>query len=250
VAGDESSRFRRAALEARVADQNASATAMVQRLRLVFGGREAPPPAETTWTFEVGEAGVAPRRVGYLSDSDLTALVAAGSDQTLGELDHRYGRIAHELALGILREPGVAEHVVEAAIYAVWREGRPGATALQVAAAILARVHRKSVDSALAPDGSSSAPFPPDEAPARSGAWDLEHEPVHRALVQLPDEERELVVLAYYAGLRASELTNGLGMHDGTTSRRIQVGLRRLGAALAGARERPVSDASVSHSPA
>jgi RNA polymerase sigma-70 factor (ECF subfamily) len=246
VTGDRVVKVEEDRMEARIADPDAGATAMVQRLRLVFDRRAAAPPAKPT--FFAKEAEVASGRVGYLSDSDLIALVAAGNEQTVAELADRYGHKAHELALRIVREPGVAEHVVKAAIYAVWREGRQRVAPLQLAAAILASVHRKSVEKVLEPAGGNSGLLPPDEPPARSGAWELEHEPVHRALVQLPDEERELIMLAYYAGLRASELTDVRVMRDGTTTRRIEVGLSRLAAALASAREELTSDTPLQYS--
>jgi len=233
-------------MDARGADPDAGAAAMVQRLTLVFDRREASPPAEPTSFAK--EAEVAPGRVGYLSDSDLIALVAAGNEQTLAGLADRYGQKAEELALGIVGEPEVAEHVVNAAIYAVWREGRPRVAPLQVAAAILASVHRKSVEKVLEPAGGRPSLLPSDEPPARSGAWELEREPVHRALVQLPDEERELIVLAYYAGLRASELRDALAVRDGTTTRTIELGLSRLAAALVSAREELASDTPLRHS--
>jgi RNA polymerase sigma-70 factor (ECF subfamily) len=222
-------------MEARVAGRRANATAVVQRLTLVLRGGEESPPAASARGFAPEKARVGRARVGCLSDDDLTALVAEGSEQTLAELDDRYGRMAYGLALGIVGEPAIAERVVETTIHAAWRESRATATPLHAAAAMLARVHSKSVESSLAPAEPEHGPLPLEtfRPPPSGGAWELEREPVHQALLQLPDEERELLVLAYYAGLSAAELTGGVATSAGTATTRMEVGLSRLAAALA-----------------
>jgi CheY-like chemotaxis protein/DNA-directed RNA polymerase specialized sigma24 family protein len=221
-------------MEAQFVGPLVNATARVQQLTHVFRGRQASPPAKPGSRFGAGEAGDG-RKAGCLSDDDLVALVAEGSQVTLAELDDRYGQMAYGLALGIVGEPAIAEQVVEATIEAIWREGSTTATPLHAGAAMLARVHDTSVEMSLAPAGTEPGAFPREESRLgpSGGAWELEREPVHQALAQLPDEERELLVLAYYAGLSRFALTDGLEASAGTATTRIDVGLTRLAAALA-----------------
>jgi len=234
-------------MEAHLAERGARVTAMVQRLTLVFGGRQASPPERR---FVAEEAGAGRWRVECLSDNDLIALVVEGSEQTLAELEGRYGRMAYGLALGVVRDEAIAEQVVDATIAAVWREGQTTSTPLQAGAAMLARVHYASVERSLAPAGIEPRRVPLEAStPSPSGgAWDLERESVHQALVQLPDEERELLVLAYYAGLSASELSDRVATSASTTTARMEVGLGRLTAALASVCEEDAASGSPPHS--
>ena len=64
----------------------------------------------------------------------------------------------------------------------------------------------------------------PDDA-AESGwvAWR-----VHRALETLPEQERSLVVLAYWSGMSQSEIADYLGVPLGTVKTRTRSALRRL----------------------
>ena len=74
----------------------------------------------------------------------------------------------------------------------------------------------------------SSAEF--NEA-ARPG-WHV-HESVHAALAALPDDQREVVRLAYFGGLTHSEIAGALGIPMGTVKTRLRLAFDKLRVSLA-----------------
>lgn len=74
----------------------------------------------------------------------------------------------------------------------------------------------------------------PDEA-ARPG-WHV-HESVHRALRDLPEEQRLVVQLAYFEGLTQSEIAERVGIPLGTVKTRLRLAFDKLRTRLASIRD-------------
>ena len=65
--------------------------------------------------------------------------------------------------------------------------------------------------------------------------WDLaiaDH--VHDALIELPEDERRAIELAYFSGHSYREVAALLGQPEGTVKSRIRTGLKRMQVRLAG----------------
>jgi CheY-like chemotaxis protein/DNA-directed RNA polymerase specialized sigma24 family protein len=223
-----------------VADSERAA-AIVRRLTDIFGGRRrsCPPGGSSNGTDPISAERYVP--AGCLSDDDLVHLLGEGQDETLAELGDRYGRIAYGLAVEILHEPAVAEEIVESTLHAIWDDCRR-ATPLEAAATVFAAVHRSSVQRLMSKAGREGPHAQGEEQgrpPPDGGAWTgLEHQGLRETLAKLPTEERDLLVLAYYAGLTADDLSeNGLAISGGSPTTKMETGLRRLVGALDGAVE-------------
>jgi RNA polymerase sigma-70 factor (ECF subfamily) len=53
-------------------------------------------------------------------------------------------------------------------------------------------------------------------------------EHLHRSLVMLSDEQREVITLAYYGQLSHTEIATQLGIPSGTVKGRMRLGLQKL----------------------
>ncbi len=176
-------------------------------------------------------------------DEALLALAAREDEEALAQLYDRYGRVAYGLALRIVRDQALAEDAVQEAFLAVWRSAAGfRSDRAKPSTWILTLVHRRAVDVVRREERRRAAPLETaEELDAHGLATDEEIELTDRrrlvqeALRQLPDEQREALELAYYAGLTQSELAERLSVPLGTIKSRMFTGLRRLRDILADA---------------
>lgn len=174
------------------------------------------------------------RDLAHLSDEALLALVARSDETALAELYDRFGKVAYGLALRVVRDPALAEDVVQEAFLSVWRSaGRFVAERSKARTWLLTLVHRRAVDTVrreeprrgepLTGTPTSTASGPDEEAFSR-----LQRSRVQEALQRLPDTQREAIELAYYGGFTQSQLAERLGQPIGTIKSRMFAGLARL----------------------
>jgi len=167
-----------------------------------------------------------------VSDSELISRVGNGDRGAFEALYRRYARPVFGLALRRLGDRGRAEDAVQETFASVWRAARsyrpergPGAPWLYAVArnAIVdnGRVRREPpVERA---DEGADDETPADRAEAGWVAWR-----VHRALAELPDNERIVIELAYWGGRSQSEIAEMLEIPLGTVKTRTRTGLARL----------------------
>src|SRR5436190_3362057 len=175
-----------------------------------------------------------PPPLAQVTDEALLALVARGDDLALAELYDRFGGVAYGLALRILRDAVLAQDAVQEAFLAAWRTAVSFDPARGTASTwLLTLVHRRAVDLVRREDRRRTASL--DDLPVAAGdATDETAEvrerrrAVQAALAELPDEQREALELAYYAGLSQSELAERLGLPLGTVKSRMFAALAKL----------------------
>lgn len=170
------------------------------------------------------------------SDGDLLVAIAEGSREAFEELHVRYRRALLGLAINRLRDRGRAEDVVQEAFTSIWRsadtyrpELGPGASWVYAVArnAIISRWRKRTESAAEASDEPSLEPGPAEQA---EQAW--RSFCVHRALATLPDQQRQLIELAYWGELSQSEIAERLELPLGTVKTRTRAALKRLAEAL------------------
>jgi RNA polymerase sigma-70 factor (ECF subfamily) len=173
-----------------------------------------------------------------VTDGDLISRVGEGDPGAFELLYRRYARPVFALALRRLGDRGRAEDAVQETFASIWRsagsyrqERGPGAPWLYAVArnAIVDRNRARGEPPAEAVDEASNDAGPDDRAESSWTAWR-----VHRALVELPEHERQLIELAYWSGLSQSEIANFLNMPLGTVKTRTRSALSRLADMLEG----------------
>jgi RNA polymerase sigma-70 factor (ECF subfamily) len=168
----------------------------------------------------------------------LIARVGEGDAGAFDLLYRRYARPVFALALRRLGDRGRAEDAVQETFASVWRSARsyrqdrgPGAPWLYAVArnAIVDRRRALGEPTAEPVDEAAKDPGPPERAEASWTAWR-----VHRALAELPENERQLIELAYWGGLSQSEVAQFLNIPLGTVKTRTRSALARLADLLEG----------------
>jgi len=172
------------------------------------------------------------------TDGDLIARVGEGDAGAFEQLYRRYSRPVFALALRRLGDRGRAEDAVQETFASIWRSAKsyrrergPGAPWLYAVArnAIVDRRRALGPVPAEPVDEASSDAGPDERAESSWTAWR-----VHRALAELPEQERKLIELAYWGGLSQSEIADFVGIPLGTVKTRTRSALSRLADALEG----------------
>src|SRR4051794_18807041 len=162
------------------------------------------------------------------SDEDLIARICRRDETALAALYSRYADVVYGLSVRIVRQPEVAEEVVQETFMRVWR----GAAGFQGNAgglrSWLFRIARNlSLDQlrrqAARPRTVTITPDPVDERAPLDTLADstcdvavqatdrCQHEQVRRALMTLPPEQRHALELAYFSGLTHREIAEATG---------------------------------------
>jgi RNA polymerase sigma-70 factor, ECF subfamily len=149
----------------------------------------------------------------------------------------------HRQAIGvayrIVGDLGDAEEVVQEVFLAAWRSGHTyDASRGSTHTWILSMVRNRSIDLLRARRRRPVQPLlegidPPDTSDVPTQAVsNVDAETARVALNSLPPEQKQVIELAYFAGLSHSEIATQLAAPLGTVKGRIRLGLDRLRAAM------------------
>jgi RNA polymerase sigma factor (sigma-70 family) len=180
-----------------------------------------------------------------LRDGQLVELVAQKDAGALEALYDPYRRAAYSLARRILAGEALAQDVVQEVFLSLWRDAaRFGAGRGTVATYLLTMTHHRAVDGVRREENlrrwRSSDEGLELEPDPRAGVEDEvetgeRRAEVRAALKELPDAQREALLLAYFGGFTQREVAALVGVPLGTVKTRMAAGMRKLKAALQGA---------------
>lgn len=171
-------------------------------------------------------------------DRDRSALerMVAGDTRALEDLYDRHGDLLYSLVRRILSRAEDAEDVVQEVWLQAWRGARTYDPKRGTVCGWLVSIARSRAIDRLRSEGSrqratdaagAGAPTP-EESPAESAVDHDRREHVDRAMAQLEPQHREVLQLAYFAGLSQSEISERLGTPLGTVKSWTRQALSRL----------------------
>jgi RNA polymerase sigma-70 factor, ECF subfamily len=185
-----------------------------------------------------------PRPVERLADEELMALVD-GKDPAAFEVFYdRHGGAAYSLAHRIVGDRTAAEDVVQEAFLSIWRSSaRYDPAKGSVRSWTLGIVRNRAIDALRRHAGPAPKLDHDDEALLESRPSEelTDSEAIRRdtaervrgALGVLPQEQLQVIALAYFGGFSHSEIASMLGAPLGTIKGRMRLGLEKLRDTLA-----------------
>jgi RNA polymerase sigma-70 factor (ECF subfamily) len=177
-----------------------------------------------------------------LADEELLQLVAGGQAQAFEVVYDRHVGAAFSLAYRMCGARPTAEDVVQEAFLAIWRSGaRYDGSRGSVRNRVLGIVHNRAIDalrrSAVRDRRQTSDEGLAErlEAPERTeseAARRQESRALRGLLADLPDEQAQVLELAYFGGFTQVEIAHMLGAPIGTVKGRMRLGLEKLRASV------------------
>jgi RNA polymerase sigma-70 factor, ECF subfamily len=169
-------------------------------------------------------------------DVELLHAVASGDETALGKLYDRYRVILFGLLVRILNSREEAEDVLQEVMLQVWRRagdfdeqrGRPFTWLVTLARSrAIDRLRLLGARQRLTESAARNAPDEASDA-AKDTLHSEQREIVQRALAELPEEQKGILILAYFEGLTQSEIAAKLTTPLGTVKTRMRSGMIKL----------------------
>lgn len=169
-------------------------------------------------------------------DISLLRAIARRDETALASLYDRYRLILFGLLLRIVNSRVEAEDVLQEVFVQVWRQaadfderrGKPFTWLVTLARSrAIDRLRQLNARERLAVAAAQEAPAEASDA-VQDAYRSEQREIVTEALQQLPEEQRQALLLAYYEGLTQSEIATRLGTPLGTVKTRMRSGLIKL----------------------
>ncbi len=176
-------------------------------------------------------------------DRDLVRRVVAGDEEAFRTLFRRHAPLAKGLAFRMVRQPFIAEEIVQEAFLALWRN--PNAFQEDrgsFRAWLMSTVHHRAVDAVRREEaqrrrGREMDPGSMTESDVGQAVVDEadlkeSRVKVRAALGEIPDNQRRVLVMMYFEGKTQTMIAAELGLPLGTVKSRTLLGMRRLRAML------------------
>lgn len=176
------------------------------------------------------------RKLEEQEDLELLQQIKRGDQKAFLEFYDRYAPRVYGLAIRILGESMAAEEVTQDVFMKVWdRADHYSAKKGKLISWLLTITHNAAIDRVRfeerRPDfGNPADPenlwlfTPTPESTTEEARW----RSIHFALENLPEEQREVIELAYFHRLSQSQIAEHTGNPLGTVKTRVRLGMKKL----------------------
>lgn len=173
-------------------------------------------------------------------DESLIRLIAQLQEGALSQLYDRYNRLVFSLALAIINDRATAEEITLDVFMRVWQKAgtyRRDQAKVSTWLTYIARHHaidvlrRRAVRAdhyAVNLDDATSSRGLSDQDPQEFAELSLRRERIHAALAQLPEDQKQALVLAYFNGYTQHQIAEALNQPLGTIKTRIRLAMQKL----------------------
>jgi RNA polymerase sigma-70 factor (ECF subfamily) len=169
------------------------------------------------------------------AEGEVIRRVEQGDAGALRTLYERFGGRAMAIALRVLQQPHEAEEVVQETFLEIWRRAASFDPNRGAPAAWVATIARtRAIDrlrlrgSAARAAAASVEPAPPARTPVEAVEQREARQVITAALHALPEEQRQVIELAYFQGLSQSEIAERTGEALGTVKTRVRLAMEKL----------------------
>lgn len=179
-----------------------------------------------------------------LDDQTLIALIVRTDTDALGELYDRYSQLVFSLARASVGDSATAEEITLDVFSRVWQRARTYRAERSRVSTWLTSIARNRAVDELRRRGSrpeqqslewaelAPAALPERNGPEAAAELAMQRQRVRAAIADLPDEQKQVVALAYFGGYTQREIAEGLGLPLGTVKTRIRLAMDKLRQAL------------------
>ncbi len=173
--------------------------------------------------------------------------IAAGDEAAFEALYDRYSRLLYSILLSVVKHPPEAQDMLQELFLHIWHQSKQfNAERGSVYSWLVTMTRNRAIDRLRSKgyrerqqESTNDAAMmlvPDDDTSALDGmTMSEDRERVHNALAQIPVEQRDALMLAYFQGYTQTEIAELLQIPLGTIKTRMRQGLIKLSALLKGA---------------
>ncbi len=173
-------------------------------------------------------------------DQVLLSQIVNRQAEALGTLYDRYGRLLYSVAYHLVGHQQLAEEITLDVFRRVWEKaGSYRADRASVRTWLTSMARNRAIDmlrrEGVRPEHKSISwtelnfePHAGGRSPETAVSQQMQRQKVHAALAKLPQEQQDVLILAYFRGYSHSQIADQLEMPLGTVKTRIRLGMQKL----------------------
>ena len=175
-----------------------------------------------------------------LEDDALLELISRTQANALNELYGRYSRLVYSIALHMLGEQATAEEITLDVFTKVWQKADTYRSNRGTVRVWLTSMTRNRAIDVLRQQGvrlnvqnklwteATSQPISNERVPETAVDLNLRKQRIRAAVIQLPEEQRIILELAYFQGYSQSEIAQLRDLPLGTVKTRVRLAIQKL----------------------